>query len=175
MFKRNVLLFGVVAVFVCPILLAKLVLNQQWGVKPTLNQGHFFKQELNLLQFKETFALKKGWQIAYVIPTICQSACQHQIKLLKNAWMALGREQRRVHLVLLAQTTKPIVSDPVFSTLTISPQTYSELAPYQLMILDPLGNFVLHYKQEDSVEAQLKINRSLMFDLHRLLKYSKVG
>jgi hypothetical protein len=175
MFKKNILLFGVIAVFACPILIAKLVLSQQWGVEPTLNKGQFFNKQLNFLQFKESFFLQKGWQIAYVVPMDCQAACQHQVKLLKNAWMALGRQQNRVHLLLLANTALPSIEDSLLTTLRVSHQTYTYLRPYSLMILDPLGNFILHYKQADSIDAQLQINRSLMFDLHRLLKYSKVG
>ena len=170
-------------IFVLPILVAQVLLDQGWYKKGYTNKGIFFKEHLTYSHMSMRNPMLGLWQVAYVLPQICQDDCLAQLALMRNSWMALGRKQDRVSLVVFVRPdSDPLIKQQIHnSDLYIwmnTPQEFTRrFHEQQLMIIDPLGKFILHYagSKPNSESEQIIENRDLMLDLRKLLTFSKAG
>jgi hypothetical protein len=177
--RRSLLLL--IAVFILPILLAKLALDNQWLDLGVTNQGKLLEQPLTLNELGiDKSAFTKQWLIIYRIPNICPEICLHSIEAVHNSYVALGKDMPRVSAVLLKknifsdQQNKQL-SKSQWQVLTLSPQMNDLLQEPQVLIADPLGNIILRHQLPDSIEQQPAFGKAIIADMKKLLKYSKVG
>ena len=88
--RRSLLLL--LTVFILPILLAKLALENQWLEQGVTNQGQLLTQQLTLTDLginEEEFA--QQWLIIYRLPSQCPDMCLHSIETVHNSYVALGK------------------------------------------------------------------------------------
>ena len=177
--RRSLLLL--LAVFILPILLAKLALDNQWLNLGVTNQGKLLTQPLTLkdLGINES-ELAKQWLIIYRLPSTCPDECLHSIETVHNSYVALGKDMPRVSAVLLkgnifsAQQSKQLAKSQ-WKILALTPKMNNLLQEPQVLIADPLGNVILKHQLPEQEQLQAAFGKAIVADMKKLLKYSKVG
>lgn len=177
--RRSLLLL--LAVFLLPVILAKLALDNQWLAQGVTNQGQLLAQPLTLkaLGINEQY-LSKQWLIIYRLPSKCSDLCLHNIETVHNSYVLLGKDMPRVTAVLLnenvfsAEQSKQLTKSQ-WRTLALTPQMNSLLQEPQVLIADPLGNIILNYQTPTQDQHQASFGKAIIADMKKLLKYSKVG
>ncbi|WP_019029278.1 hypothetical protein [Colwellia piezophila] len=177
--RRSLLLL--VTVFVLPILLAKLALENQWLDLGVTNQGKLLAQPLTLKELgidESVFA--KQWLIIYRLPKNCPDSCLHSIETVHNSYVALGKDMPRVTPVLLkedifsAQQNKRLAKSQ-WKILALTPRMTNLLQGPQVLIADPLGNIILRHAIPEKTQQHALFGKAIIADMKKLLKYSKVG
>lgn len=177
--RRSLLLL--LLVFILPILVAKLALENQWLDLGVTNQGKLLDQPLTLNQLGiDQAEFAKQWLIIYRLPNICPEICLHSIEAVHNSYVALGKDMPRVSPVLLnknifsAQQSKQLAKSQ-WQILTLTSQMNNLLLEPQVLIADPLGNIILRHQLPEKIEQQAAFGKAIIADMKKLLKYSKVG
>lgn len=177
--RRSLLIL--LTVFVLPILLAKLALDNQWLSLGVTNQGQLLTQPLTLDDLgidDEKFS--KQWLIIYRLPDVCPVTCLHSIEAVHNSYVVLGKDMPRVTPVLLkqnifsAEQSKQLAKSQ-WQILALTPKMNQLLTQPQVLISDPLGNVILSYKLPQQDQQQAAFGKAIIADMKKLLKYSKVG
>ena len=177
--RRSLLLL--ITVFILPILLAKLALENQWLDLGVTNQGELLTQPLTLTDLgmnEQEFT--QQWLIIYRLPSQCPDMCLHSIETVHNSYVALGKDMPRVTPVLLkgnifsAQQNKQL-SKSQWQILALTPQMKNLLQGPQILIADPLGNIILSHQLPEQEQQQTSLGKAIIADMKKLLKYSKVG
>jgi len=177
--RRSLLML--LAVFILPILLAKLALDNQWLDQGVTNQGELLTQPLTLndLGINEV-GLTQQWLIIYQVPKTCPEICLHSIETVHNSYVTLGKDMPRVTPVLLksdvfsAQQRKQL-SKSQWKILSLTSQMNNLLPTAQVLIADPLGNIILTHQLPEQAPQQAAFGKAIVADMKKLLKYSKVG
>jgi len=177
--RRSLLLL--ITVFILPILLAKLALDNQWLNLGVTNQGKLLAQPLTLQELGiDESELAKQWLIIYRLPNTCPEMCLHSIETVHNSYVALGKDMPRVSAVLLkenifsAQQSKQLAKSQ-WKILALTPQMNNLLHGPQVLIADPLGNVILRHQLPEQEQLQAAFGKAIVADMKKLLKYSKVG
>ncbi len=177
--RRSLLLL--LTVFILPILLAKLALENQWLDLGVTNQGKLLEQSLTLNELGiDQSEFSKQWLIIYRLPNVCPELCLHSIEVVHNSYVALGKDMPRVSPVLLkkdifsAQQNKQLAKSQ-WNILALTSQMNNLLQEPQVLIADPLGNIILRHQLPEKVEQQAAFGKAIIADMKKLLKYSKVG
>jgi hypothetical protein len=177
--RRSLLLL--ITVFILPILLAKLALDNQWLNLGVTNQGKLLAQPLTLKELGiDESELAKQWLIIYRLPNTCPEMCLHSIETVHNSYVALGKDMPRVSAVLLkgnifsAQQSKQLAKSQ-WKILALTPQMNNLLHGPQVLIADPLGNVILRHQLPEQEQLQPAFGKAIVADMKKLLKYSKVG
>ena len=177
--RRSLLLL--ITVFILPILLAKLALDNQWLNLGVTNQGKLLAQPLTLKELGiDESELAKQWLIIYRLPNTCPDICLHSIETVHNSYVVLGKDMPRVSAVLLnknifsAQQEKQLAKSQ-WKILALTPQMSNLLLEPQVLIADPLGNIILRHQLPEKMEQQAAFGKAIVADMKKLLKYSKVG
>jgi hypothetical protein len=177
--RRNLLL--VIAVFVLPIVLAKLALTQNWLEYGVTNKGTLVENELTLqdLGISNT-ELDNMWLILYALPNDCNEHCEQTLLSVNNTLIALGKYKPKVRNVALYKHT---LSNDQLSHLdhdewSVIPSPNNKHLLIQeptVLLVDPLGNIILEHKPPMHVEEQAMFGKDILADMKKLLKYSKIG
>lgn len=166
-------LYGILAVFIIPLLLAHSLFHFGYGKQHPNSKG-------TLLTPPITINTKpvKYWQIASLNTA---APNPQQLHTLTQRWHALGRDKPRVHLTLFtSQATNPqkhptVMTPSDWSRQDIDQKTLALLqnaqskrhAHCQLFIIDPENRAILCYDNHNEL-------RDLDLDLRKLLKSSRV-
>ena len=177
--RRSLLLL--LTVFILPILLAKLALDNQWLSLGVTNQGKLITQPLTLNDLgidNQTF--DKKWLIIYRLPHTCPDLCLHSIETVHNSYVALGKDMPRVSAVLLKEDLFSALQNQrlaksQWEILALTPQMNNLLQEPQVLIADPLGNVILTHQLPEKEQLQAAFGKAIITDMKKLLKYSKVG
>ena len=175
--KSRATLIGVVLAFLIPVIGAKLVLDQNWYQGAVTNKGTMLVPPLELNELSKL--LPEGWRVALRDDGACGAACIQALYAMNQLDVALGKETDRVAPVLISAgpTTLDLTQVPLITAITHNAlsQALLDVPAHHLMIIDPLGNVVLHYPtyaEEEKMRAEAK---NLLADLRTLLKLSKIG
>ena len=151
-----------------------------------IGDGAFRTLDGKQLTFSELS--KKKWSLVYFGSAECRKRCEQDLYKLRQVHIAQGKEAERVQRVfvvtdataldLLRYTLKDY---PGMIVLVGPPPAVQQLARQfsvpagsaldgldRMYLVDPLGNFVLHYAPDADPSGMRK-------DLVRLLKVSQVG
>jgi len=133
--------------FLTPALAALYLLNFKDHLNfTTVQHGKFIQPAQNL---SLTTTIPHKWNVVYLKPEICAAECQTRQHTLDNLHIALGADQNRVVLIT--------INNKEISNLAVKDDS--------ILIIDPLGFYIMHYAPDIKLNALLK-------DLKRLLKYS---
>ena len=177
--RRSLLLL--LTVFILPILLAKLALDNQWLSLGVTNQGKLITQPLTLNDLGiDNQAFDKKWLIIYRLPHTCPDLCLHSIETVHNSYVALGKDMPRVSAVLLKEDLFSALQNQrlaksQWEILALTPQMNNLLQEPQVLIADPLGNVILTHQLPKQEKLQAAFSKAIIADMKKLLKYSKVG
>ncbi|MBY6019432.1 hypothetical protein KUW04_16790 [Halomonas denitrificans] len=165
--------------FILPVVLAYLYLTQGWYQSGATNRG----QLLNNLSY-QTLAVsnpaERQWQVITLLPAQCDSTCQDRLATLRQTHIALGREQDRVvPLVYLTDqsdaTIRTELASQALRAAGAEMPVQQALADVAMVVVDPLGQWVMAYPPVQGTEAQIQQGRDLLSDLRKLLKLSRIG
>ncbi len=177
--RRSLILL--LMVFMLPILLAKLSLENQWLNSAVTNQGTLLTQPLTLTDIGIADNLpNKQWLILYKLPNACSKLCLQTIEIVHNSYVLLGKDMPRVTPILLtnnifsAQQTEQL-SKSQWQIFELTPQINNLLMSPQILIADPLGNIILSHQHPEQAQQQALLGKAIIADMKKLLKYSKVG
>ena len=83
-----------VAVFVLPVVLAKLALDNDWFTKGATNKGQLLAPTIDMSALLENAEPK--WSLLYVMPSKCDAVCENALFSINQVWLALGKESDRL-------------------------------------------------------------------------------
>jgi len=177
--RRTLIL--VLAVFIIPVILAKLALNEHWFNYGVTNKGKLVEHQITLKKMGLASAdFEKKWLMIYLLPNNCEQLCQQTLHGVNNTYIALGKEMERVLPVALTYHDLTIeqrqqIQEKRWTVKTTPALTKQIFNEQQVLIVDTLGNIVLSYTPpEDELSLPL-FGKSILADLKKLLKYSKIG
>ena len=177
--RRSMLIL--LAVFIIPIVLAKLALNQQWFNYGVTNQGQLLENELTLAQLGlNVDDFDHQWLMLYTLPENCEQQCEKTLVSVNNTYIALGKEMPRVKPVALTHKNLTSEQSAKIQSKKWHIQAMPDLAKAaipksQVLIVDPLGNVILSH-MPPSESAQLPgFGKAILADFKKLLKYSRIG
>jgi cytochrome oxidase Cu insertion factor (SCO1/SenC/PrrC family) len=193
--KRKLLILALL--FALPAALAFILYTSGWRPAATANYGDLAQPArpigdvtLDTLDGKRlTFSkLNKKWALVYFGSAHCLARCEQDLYKMRQVHLAQGKEAERIERVfvvtdataldLLRYTLK---DHPGMIVLVGPPAAVRQLAGQfsvpaggaldgldRIYLVDPLGNFMLHYPPDADASGMRK-------DLARLLKVSQVG
>ena len=197
--KNPKLIIGLFVIIIgLPILFAYMMVQkgERYQLK-TSNHGDLIRPPVNIANLafynvadKKTFDVKQlegKWWLVYASPAKCQQTCHDILYNIRQIRTALGKDTPRVERLFLAHPGCPqsvcetYLSEnyPDMQRLTLADKEYETLLNQisnssakdlvgELYIIDPQGNIMMHYDAD--MEA-----KSILSDLKRLLKVSKIG
>jgi hypothetical protein len=177
--RRSMLVL--LAVFILPIVLAKLALNQQWFNYGVTNQGQLIENELTLAKLGLIVDdFEHQWLMLYTLPENCDEQCEKTLISVNNTYIALGKEMPRVKPVALTQQMLTVEQSEKIQSKKWHIQAMPALAKTaisqsQVFIVDPLGNVILSHKPPASAEKLPGFGKAILADFKKLLKYSRIG
>lgn len=177
--RRSMLIL--LAVFIIPVVLAKLALNQQWFNYGVTNQGQLIENELTLAKLGlNVDDFDHQWLMLYSLPENCDQQCEKVLASVNNTYIALGKEMPRVKPVALTQQNLTTQQSDKIQIKKWHIQTMPELAKVaipqsQVFIVDPLGNVILSHMPPSSAEELPSFGKAILADFKKLLKYSRIG
>ena len=164
-------LFIILGLFIAPILVAKLVLVNDWYQGAKTNAGQLMSQPLTLESSPE------AWLLLYHPNENCSAVCQQSLWQIQQVHTLLASEGNRVqrYLTAIPSSESGNIATQVLTKLHLSTLNQQQLVTDTLYLVDPLGNIFMHYQFPADKTAALKISAGLLKDLKRLLKISKIG
>ncbi|MEI8658070.1 hypothetical protein [Vibrio sp. Hal054] len=175
--KGRLMLLAIVFFFALPAVVAKTVLTNHWYQSGVTNKGVLIEPRITLSSLGlGTSAQDKLWRVGYVVPKQCDEQCQQHIYMLMQSHTALGKEQGRVEPVLLIEPESDIQSVEHISVekLAVNQAFIAAIENSEIVIVDPLGQLVMHYPKTDPSQLVMQ-SKSVLADLRKLLKLSRVG
>ncbi len=175
--KGRLILVAIILMFAFPAVIAKTVLSNHWYQSGVTNKGILVEPRVTLDSLGlEVSERDKLWRVGYVVPAKCGTLCQQHIHMLVQSHTALGKEQGRVTPVLLIDDNSevPNVEQLAVEIMAINQAFISTIQGSEIVILDPLGQLVMHYPRSDSSQLVAQ-SKSVLADLRKLLKLSRVG
>ena len=177
--RRNLLL--IFSLFIIPVVLAKLALNNDWFNKASTNSGELLKEELSISQLGiNDDSLSEKWLILYRLPMACDNNCKQTIYGINQTFISLGRERNRViPLGLYPEVFNidelGVLKEDFWKFTLIPPASKDKLESNWVYVSDALGNVILKYPAPTSDEEVLSLGKAMLSDLRKILKYSRIG
>lgn len=164
-------LFIILGLFIAPILVAKLVLVNDWYQGAKTNTGTLITPPLTLA------SPPQAWLLLYNPNQECGAVCQESLWQVQQVHTLLASAGSRVQRYLT--TTPTLASESIdLKVLTKSQlnlEKQQQLTLDTLYLVDPLGNIFMQYQFPVNKAAALKVSAGLLKDVKRLLKISKIG
>lgn len=177
--RRNMLIL--LSVFIIPVILAKLALEQQWFNYGVTNKGQLISGEITLTEMGlNSQDFDHHWLMIYLLPEQCDTLCEQTLLGVNNTYIALGKEMPRVKPVALthqAFTDEQLAKIQVkkWHIQAMPAQTKLLFKDTRVLIADPLGNVMLKHIPPSNVEQLPSFGKAILADFKKLLKYSKIG
>lgn len=161
--KKLISLF--VISFILPLALALLVLKLDWIPDKTVNNGKFLTPEVKLSDWAKIDP--KVWSIALLAGENCTEICLAHRDQVKNLYLALGKSQNKVDLVLLGEQSPAVEG---FKNYAVADDS---LKPEVLYLIDQMGLIVFYYPLVSDLHSNQLTGKGLIKDLKKLLNYSR--
>ncbi|MCL1138175.1 hypothetical protein [Shewanella pneumatophori] len=162
--------------FVLPVVAAKLVLSFDLYNGGATNKGQLL-ESVSYSNLAMANPQPQEWQLLYQLPSHCDVTCEDRLYILQQSHTALGRNQDRVHTIIMVNQQSDTAALTGFDFVTATPSTELSqlLNQQQLVIVDPLGSLVMSYPIASDHQAQIMQGKALVADLRKLLKLSRIG
>lgn len=177
--RKNLLLLF--SIFIIPVVLAKLALDNDWFNKAATNSGELLSQELSIAELElDAAELQKKWLIIYRLPSACDENCKQTIYAINQTFISLGREMDRVipiglHLESVNVDELGALKETFWKFNLMTAAVQDKIKSDWVYVSDPLGNVILKYAAPTSDEEVLALGKAMLSDLRKLLKYSRIG
>ncbi|AXQ99317.1 transmembrane cytochrome oxidase associated protein [Pseudoalteromonas piscicida] len=153
-----------IGLFILPLLSAFVALKVGWIPHGTTNHGEFLSQEVR----QSELVLDTEWSIVYQRPKQCNTQCSLLLDSLPNLYLALGKNQQKVSLVVLQEQNEKDIEHA-----TSLPIYVNHLDDNYLYLVDKSGLFVLKYAPAANLAEMRRVQKGLLSDLKKLLNYSR--
>ncbi|MGS2721070.1 hypothetical protein [Paraglaciecola aestuariivivens] len=180
--KSLILLF--VAVFLLPVILAKLALDNGWFNQAATNKGELLATPLDMAVLNQGQAEPK-WKLLYVLPQNCDQACENALYSIAQVHSALGKHADRAEALVLAhelsdaqQLAKLNQQTQIrlqISDSKILQQVFKQTNTDGIFIADTLDNVILRYPLQNNKEQAVQHSRDILADMRKVLKLSRIG
>ena len=188
--RRRFLLIAVI--FFTPMILAYAVYFGPEAWKPSGQTNHGELQnpvrplELNLLQVDgqtSAEAWQGQWTLLQLLPEQCDAACESRIVDMRQLRTSLHRHRERVQRLVLLPSSEAAqalqarlqAEHPLLRFGVLEADEHARLQqelnagePLTVVLVDPLGNYLLRYTPEVDLRGMYK-------DIKRVLKLSNIG
>lgn len=167
-------LFWILLCIAAPFVFAYSAYYMGWYQEQSrINKGMLITSPFSISQVFNTERNSKPlWRILYFTDSVCDIHCSEQLELLTRVHRLLGRQQSRVQLTYLSNTlNKP----PFPFRAIITTSLPNSLTSDQVYLVDPHNNVVLSYKLSQLVGQAILDAKNILWDLKKLLKYSRIG
>ena len=180
--KKNIA-FALLAVFVLPVILAKLALDYGWFNEAATNKGELLDPILSLGAMGVENSQK--WRILYVLPEKCEAQCENALYSINQVWLALGKEMDRAQAVAVATELSDkdkLIALEQQSNISILKsqqqsvnQVFQQIPTDGIFVVDTLDNVILRYPLQLEQQQAVLHSREILADLRKLLKLSRIG
>jgi len=161
--KKIVSLF--VISFIVPLALAMVVLKLDWLPGKTVNNGEFLVPEVKLTEWDKLDP--KPWSIGLLASPECTGICLAHRDEVRNLYIALGKNQHKVDLVLLGEQSADVEG---FKNYAMASANLKQDALY---LIDHMGLVVFYYPLVDDLQRNQLTHKGLIKDLKKLLNYAR--
>ena len=172
------------SVFILPVILAKLALDNGWFNQAATNKGVLLSPpvDMSILQTSEQ---QPKWKLLYVLPEICSVECENALYSIVQVRSALGKESDRAEVVVIAheksssaqltllketQNIRLLTTD-----LKSLQQVFKDNSTDGIFIADTLDNVILRYPLHIDKEQAVLHSRDILSDMRKVLKLSRIG
>ncbi|HEY5715179.1 MAG TPA: transmembrane cytochrome oxidase associated protein [Psychromonas sp.] len=159
------LIFLFVISFIVPLLLALAVLKLDWLPGKTVNNGTFLIPEVKLSEWAKINP--KPWSIALLADENCSDICVQRRDDVRNLYIALGKNQNKVDLVLLGEQSAAVQGFKNYQPVS------EKLQQDVLYLIDHMGLVVFYYPLVEDQKSNQLIQKGLIKDLKKLLNYAR--
>ena len=180
--KRMIITLAVV--FILPVALAKLALDNNWFNKASTNKGQLLTPTLDMTALQDKTTEPK-WQLLYVLPTKCSVECKNALYSVEQVWTALGKEHDRVRATVISTPDSDVSamqrieqqnSAKLLKTNVENVNNVFKGEPTNaIFIADTLNNVILRYPLQVEQQQAILHSRDILSDLRKLLKLSRIG
>lgn len=172
------------AVFILPVLLAKLALDNDWFNQGVTNKGELISPPIDMGVLQTTKQEPK-WKLIYVLPRVCNLDCENALYSIAQVHSALGKESDRAEVVVISHEESNIEQLALLSKkpnirllttdLVSLHQVFKETPTDGIFIADTLNNVFLRYSLESDKEQAILHSRDILSDMRKVLKLSRIG
>ncbi len=181
--SNKVTVFLLVVVFVLPVILAKLALDNDWFNRGATNRGELLKTPIDMSEMLTES--EPSWRILYVLPSECSVECENALYSIEQVWVALGRESDRAQATVVvtevsdAAKVAALKEQKHVTLLTVNQQNvnkvFKDLSASGIFLVDTLNNAMLRYPLQQEKQEAVMHSRDILADLRKMLKLSRIG
>ncbi|MDO6560213.1 hypothetical protein [Paraglaciecola chathamensis] len=178
------LIITLALVFILPVVLAKLALDNNWFNKAATNKGELLSPTLDMSAIQDETAEPK-WQLLYVLPSQCSVECENALYSVEQVWTALGKEHDRVRATVIstpesdATVIQRLNEKNIVKLLKTNVESVDNVFQGEpvnaIFIADTLNNVILRYPLQVEQQQAILHSRDILSDLRKLLKLSRIG
>ena len=148
------------AVFILPVILAKLALENGWFNQAATNKGELLSPPIDMSVLQISTQQPK-WKLLYILPEICALECENAHENSNIEQLALLKDKQNIRL---------------FNTnLKSLQQVFKENITDGIFIADTLDNVILRYPLQIDQEQAILHSRDILADMRKVLKLSRIG
>lgn len=177
------LVIALIVVFVLPVVLAKLALDNDWFNRGATNKGNLLNPVLDVSAVLETEAPK--WRLVYTLPENCDKTCENALFSINQVWLALGKESDRAQAVVIVtessdeQAVAKISEMPSLHAVEASKEnvnkSFKSVSGDAIFVVDTLNNAMLYYPVGGDKDVAVMESRNILADVRKLMKLSRIG
>ncbi|BFT32004.1 hypothetical protein D210916BOD24_31800 [Alteromonas sp. D210916BOD_24] len=176
-FASKKTLLMMVGVFVIPVIMAKLALDNDWFNKAATNKGQLLTPTINMDAVLADTQPK--WRLLYVIPAQCDNSCENALFSINQVWLALGKESDRTEALVITTDQSDSAALNALSeyphVATLNSAKLPQLDSNSVYIVDTQNNAMLFYHMKDDRKDAVMESRNMLADIRKLLKLSRIG
>lgn len=172
------------AVFILPVILAKLALDYGWFNQGVTNKGELISPPIDVSVLQEPQQEPK-WKLIYVLPQVCTLECENALFSIAQVHSALGKESDRAEVVVISHEESNIeqlallANKPnirlISTDLNSLQQLFKDASTDGIFIADTLNNVFLRYPLQIDKEQAILHSRDILSDMRKVLKLSRIG
>ncbi|WP_218354235.1 hypothetical protein [Alteromonas lipotrueiana] len=175
--NKHTTMLTVMAIFVLPVVLAKLALDNQWFNQGVTNKGELIQPVMDYSGYLSEQPVK--WRLVYHLPAQCDDVCENAIYSIQQVWLALGRETDRAQPTILysseSDTQKVIQLQREQNIEVLESPTMPMADRSTVLVVDTMNNAMLRYTISKRREQAILGSRDILADVRKLLKLSRIG
>lgn len=179
--KRMLLILA--AVFIVPVILAKLALENDWFNRAATNKGELLSPVLDFTPLNKTDS--KKWRLVYILPQQCDQSCENAIFSINQVRIALGKKMDRLDSVVVWTNSSDegvvskLAEQQTINLLMADEQNvnnvFKDVATDGIFLTDTLDNVILRYPLHQEKQQAVLRSRDILADVRKLLKLSRIG
>ena len=184
--KKNnkIMMLLLAAVFILPVILAKLALDNGWFNQAATNKGELLSPPVDMSMLQTTEHEPK-WKLIYVLPEVCNLECENALYSIAQVRSALGKESDRAEVVVITHEKSNLAQVALLqekqnirlitTNLISLQQVFKDQSTDAIFIADTLDNVILRYPLQIDQKQAVLDSRDILSDMRKVLKLSRIG